>query len=253
MEGNLLSSIQHYSRKKTIFVLPFSIAAIISIIVFGFCVIISPFKQVPSWLIGSSGIVMMLGIIIPLLALLLLEKQRNKLLNVDVMSYIDILADNPNFSNFTYYDLIDILLNVVREKYLLNTSKEQNYDIINILNKILFEDSKSGLANPFVYNRRSEFCDLCKFIQSNKNSGDELSLSNQIYEKYLNLKESKVSNKNQAKHTLLLKKLLINVKILLLVICIICYFFPAFNSWVFNFVAIILLLIEIINERGKIH
>lgn len=249
MKDNLINSIKAYSKKKTVVCVISFLVSIIGLLMFLICPIITILMEVTSTFFRISGAMMMLGIIAPIVVDLLLHKQRNALLDVDIETYINALADEYKFYDFEYYDLIDILRIIVKEKYYLPKVNQKNYEIINIFHKIIYENSSNGLANPFIYNMRDEFFKLCKFISDKmpiNEDGDIL--ANEIYSKYIELKSNntnEVINKQN-----LFAKLPIYAKEALLIVCCVCYFFNSFNAWVFNGVAIILLAMDVL-KRDK--
>lgn len=241
----LENKINKYSKFKTFGVIPFSILAIISIVVFGLVVIISPIYKVPEQIMYISAICMMSGIIIPMIVLTISERIRNNLIDIDVMDYIKFISKDEPVYEYVYYDLIDILLGTLRTEYLKQDSKSQQADIINILNKIVMEEHKVGLANKFVYNRKA-FSELCNYI-IDKSNDNVVNLGADIYTKYKDLKSQYSNTKTKymfkkIEWSLLTKKFFLGL-------CCVGFWFPKYNSWLFNFVAIVLLFLEIFEKE----
>lgn len=242
----LENKINKYSKFKTFGVFPFSLLAIVSILIFGLVVVISPVYKAPEQIMYISAICMMSGIIIPIIVLIISEKTRNKLLNIDVMDYIEFISKGYPIYEYVYYDLIDILVATLRIEYLKQDSKSPQTDIINILNRIVREEHKIGLANKFVYNSKA-FSELCKYIIDTSNNNNVVNLSADIYAKYNSLKNkySNIKTKYKFKKidwSLLTRKFFLGL-------CCVGFFFSKYNSWLFNFVAIILLFLDIFEKE----
>ena len=90
----------------------------------------------------------------------------------------------------------------------------------------LYDKSKKGTI----------FTNLLQHIQSENN----------VRLAYRNLKKNKGSKTPGTNRTIIDN--IADEKIILLLGCISTYFFPQFNSWIFNLVAIILLLLDIIEK-----
>ncbi|WP_346920777.1 hypothetical protein [Clostridium sp. UBA7339] len=243
--------LKKYSLIKTITIIPCSIIAIISCVILVISIIFYSFST--SWqnIRIILGVFMMLGIIIPLIILFYSERDRKILLNVDIMEYIELIKKNNINSNFLYYDLIDIIFSIIRMKYLYNDYKDSNkVTIINSLHRILQENSHNGLANSFVYKDKEGFAELCDYIIQCYISENKLLVQEGcIYNKYLELENKAENKKTKNNIAFKLKTILPKTKIILLFTCIIFCPFYKINSWIFNFVTIILLSIDIFQQK----
>lgn len=243
---NLKKQIASYSKIKTWTVIPFSLLAILSIVVFVGATIFSEFIEVPAKVMLFSATGMISGIVIPILSLTCLENKRKKLLDIDIFEYLKILSEQQITEKYVYYDLIDVIFSSVRTKYLKEGNNSKNQQVTNVLNKILMEDSKNGLANKFVYSKWKKFGELCKYIISQYNV-DNINFEGNVYSIYKQLKQQNSDNKDAFKP--------INIeritKVAVLIGCIFTYPFYKFNYWIFNLAAIILLAIEIKSANNK--
>ncbi len=260
--SNLLRQIRKYSLIKTWGVLPFSIMAILATITFTLLSILSQWIGVPGVIMMVSAGAMMLGIVVPLLAIFIWEKARESLTNPNnngqLMNYIELASAGNIKSDFLYYDVIELFYNVVRKIYLYGGNKDKRLEqISSSLNIIFRENSRAGLANRFIYQNKKGFRELCKYIieyyQCKEINGEDImQASSKIYNRYLDeIKKGPILNIPEAKQRLIPKRVFRNAKIVLLFSCVVFYWFPQINSYVFNFVAIVLLLLDIVQGNDR--
>lgn len=257
MDNNkdLIKKITTYSRIKTFGVLPFSIMAMISTVLFTICIVLTTWINVSGLLIKILAFGMMSGLIVPIFALLISEKIRNSLItgsNQEIfLMYLELFAKNEVKSNFIYYDLVDLFRTIVTRAYMSESKNEENISFKstnNCMYIILKENSNPGLVNKFVYTNRLAFSRLCndfiKYYNENDTSNQH-NLEGLLYNLYLEIKSNSV---DESEKMPLAFDWIRVTKIVLLLGCIFTYSFPQFNSWIFNLVAIILLAFEI---KGK--
>ncbi|MBW6411676.1 hypothetical protein [Clostridium weizhouense] len=256
---SLIKKIKMYSRIKTFGVLPFSIMAIVSTVFFTIFTILSTWINISGMLIKILSFCMMSGLIVPILALSISERIRNNLIiesesNQEVFTkYLELFAKNEVKSNLIYYDLVDLFRSFVTKTYMHENKNEEISHFQNANNcmyRILQDNSNKGLANKFVYDNRQGFSKLCaEFIKyyNDNESGSEYKLDGALYNLYLKIKftDNVVGIEKRQWDFHLIVRI---TKIILLLGCVSTYFFPQFNSWIFNLVAIILLLLDIIEK-----
>lgn len=258
MDNNkdLIKKITTYSRIKTFGVLPFSIIAIVATVLFTICIVLTTWINISGLLVKILAFCMMLGLIIPILALSISEKIRNNLIignNQEVfLNYLDLFAKNEVKSDFIYYDLVDLFRVLVTKAYMSQSKNEESLNFQNAnycMYIILKDNSNKGLVNKFVYNNRQGFSKLCEnFIKyyNENDTSSEHNLNGILYNLYLEIKSN--HNVDELEKMPLAFDWIRVTKIVLLLGCIFTYSFPQFNSWIFNLVAIILLAFEI---KGK--
>lgn len=253
---SLIKKIKTYSRIKIWGVVPFSIMAIISIVLFVILTILIKWVDVPHIAIKVIAMCMISGLIVPILALSFSEKIRKDLIienNEDLfLKYLHLFAENAIESKSIYYDLVSLFQSVVALTYRNEDGDSKRNEILNnCMHKILGHNSHNGLANKFVYNNAQGFSELCKiFIQNYKDSEMENYLDGILYNQYLEIMKNS-SEVGLQKRIWNFNMLIRKARIILLLACVSTYFFPEINSWIFNATAIILLFIEVFEKNKK--
>ena len=203
---------------------------------------------------------MIFGIGCAIIINLIDEKIRKNILNLDIKSLLKLLIDEYKLfidNTLLYYDVIDILIQKVRNMYYSSDVPHTISDAATCLNNILFDKAPIGLANKKIYSNRESFVKVCQEIYNRCDEWDILKDNREIQDIFYNSininKSLNTLRKNRNKSAI---KLMNVVKIAIVMLDLIALIFQLLNynvylvSLIFNASAIILVGFVLIGKKN---
>jgi hypothetical protein len=267
MGNTILRDIRRYARTKAILVFGGCGMTLIGMLVFLVLVMLTPLLNVKYDIaITISAILSALGLVIAILFLVISEGIRKRLINNFnnnvLILYLDYFCMKNHRKFITYYEIEDIFFFALwqycnKKKVNLNRFEyisKSLFDLITFIDKnnvlrrndYLFREANSSTLfdiysnyRTLIKNENIPYETKCNEIELKYKSDQEYAHDNYIPYEHIPTKIEKFIAFSKDKRSV--RKL----KVFLIIICLIFFAIPKYNSWIFNLVTILLLSIDV--------